>query len=83
MTQKELVSLALTGIKAKQIALMNGISQYRDEKPYVLEALQKAQKETFPIRRELEEMIEAEKSKEQPDMFCWVNEALDGLKIRG
>ena len=83
MTQKELVLLALTGIKAKQIALMNGIKQYRDEKPFVVEGLQKALTETFPIRRELEEMLEAEQRKEQPDMFGCVNEALDGLKIRG
>jgi hypothetical protein len=52
------------------------------EKPYVIERLEKALRETFPIRRELEEMMEAEQKKEQPDMFGWVNEALEGLTIR-
>ena len=58
MTQKQLIGLALTGIKAKQIALMKGIEQYRDEKPYVVEGLEKALADTFPIRAELEEMKE-------------------------
>jgi hypothetical protein len=81
MTQKQLIGLALTGIKAKQIALTKGIMENR-EKPYAMEGLEKALRETFPIRRELEEMMEAEQKKEQPDMFGWVNEALEGLTIR-
>lgn len=58
MTQKQLIGLALTGIKAKQIALQKGITEQR-EKPFVVEWLKKALKETFPIRAELEEMKEA------------------------
>lgn len=82
MTQRQLIGLALTGIKAKQCALVKGITENRG-KPFVVEGLQKALNDTFPIRRELEEMLEAELRKEKPDMFGWVNEALDGLKIRG
>jgi hypothetical protein len=81
MTQRQLIGLALTGIKVKQIALTNGIMENRG-KPFVVEGLEKALRETFPIRRELEEMMEAEQKKEQPDMFGWVNEALEGLTIR-
>jgi hypothetical protein len=81
MTQRQLIGLALTGIKAKQIALTKGIMENRG-KPFVVEGLEKALRETFPIRRELEEMMEAEQKKEQPDMFGWVNEALAGLTIR-
>ena len=58
MTQKQLIGLALTGIKAKQIALQKGITENR-EKPFVVEGLEKALAETFPIRAELEEMKEA------------------------
>ena len=82
MTQKQLIGLAITGIKAKQIALTKGIMEHR-EKPDVIDGLEKALRETFPIRRELEEMMEAEQKKEMPDMFGWVNEALAGLTIRG
>jgi hypothetical protein len=81
MTQRQLIGLALAGIKAKQIALTKGIMENRG-KPFVVEGLEKALRETFPIRRELEEMMEAEQKKEQPDMFGWVNEALEGLTIR-
>ena len=81
MTQKQLIGLALTGIKAKQIALQKGITEHR-ENPFVVEGLKKALADTFPIRAELEEMMEAEQKKEQPDMFGWVNEALSGLTIR-
>ena len=82
MTQKQLIGLALTGIKAKQIALQNGITEHR-ENPFVVEGLEKALADTFPIRAELESMMEAEQKKEKPDMFGWVNEALAGLTIRG
>jgi hypothetical protein len=80
-TQRQLIGLALTGIKAKQIALTKGIMENRG-KPFVVEGLHKALNDTFPIRRELEEMMEAEQKKEQTDMFGWVNEALAGLTIR-
>ena len=83
MTQKELLSLALTGIKAKQIALAKGIDQNREVNPFIVDGLRKALADTFPVRRSIEEMLEAEQRKEQPDMFGWVNEALDGLTIRG
>ena len=57
MTQRQLIGLALTGIKAKQCALMNGITENRG-KPFVVEGLEKALRETFPIRAELEKMKE-------------------------
>lgn len=57
MTQRQLIGLALTGIKAKQCALMKGITENRG-KPFVVEGLEKALRETFPIRAELEKMKE-------------------------
>ena len=57
MTHKQLIGLAITGIKAKQIALAKGIMEHR-EKPYVIDGLEKALRDTFPIRAELEKMKE-------------------------
>lgn len=79
MKQIDLINLAITGIKTKQIALQNGIERNKGNN-FVVEALKKALEATFPIRRELEEMKEAHE--EAPDMFGWVNEALEGLTIR-
>lgn len=79
MKQIDLINLAMTGIKTKQIALQKGIERNKGN-VYAVEALKKALEETFPIRRELEEM--KEEHEEAPDMFGWVNEALEGLTIR-
>ena len=79
MTQKQLIDLALTEIKAKQIALQKGIEQNR-KNPFVVDGLKNAMESTYPIRRELEEMKEAYDN--PSDLFGWVNEALEGLTIR-
>ena len=81
MTQKEILQWAMNGVKAAWQ------TQNEREKactyPKVREALHKSQMQLMQKMLELGRMIEAlEKNEEKPDMFGWVNEALDGLTIR-
>ena len=61
MDQKQLIDWAIAGVKAKQIALTNSLKREREDgqKAYVLDGIRKALDDTWPIRRELEEMKEA------------------------
>lgn len=82
MTQKELIQWAMNGVKAawQKQSEREKACKY----PKVREALHKSQMEMMQKMLELGRMIEAleKNEKEAPDMFGWVNEALDGLTIR-
>lgn len=82
MTQKEILQWAMNGVKAAWQ------KQNEREKactyPKVREALHKSQMEMMQKMLELGRMLEElEKNEnEAPDMFGWLNEAMDAMTIR-
>ena len=81
MTQKEILQWAMNGVKAAW--QKQNEREKACEYPKAREALHKSQMQLMQKMLELGRMIEAlEKNEKKPDMFGWVNEALDGLTIR-
>ena len=82
MTQKEILQWAMNGVKAAWQT--QNEREKACEYPKVREALHKSQMEMMQKILELGRMLEEleKNEKEAPDMFGWVNEALEGLTIR-
>ena len=59
MTQKELIDWALSGVRQKQLALLDGYWKFKKSRPEVAEAIMKSITETACKRIELEQMKEA------------------------